>query len=170
MIIKEKSGRLDSVELNGRVVERLPLEWFETGKRILHKKTEAGRQVILKFLKEAQNLTQDDVLFEDEQVIIVVDIVPCDTIVLKPSSMYAMAFACYEIGNKHLPLFYEADSLLIPFEAPLFRVLEVQGLNPARENRKLIHQLRTTVAAHAHSGNGSGLFSKILQLTNSSNG
>ena len=82
--------------------------------------------------------------------------------------MYEMAYICYEIGNKHLPLFYENNQLMIPYEAPLLRVLQASGLKRLIEHRKLLHQLKTTVSPHGHS-DGKSLFSKILQLT-SSNG
>ena len=162
MIIREKLGNLAAFADNGRTIDRLPLEWYETAKRILHRKTQSGREVILKFLKQTQELSQDDVLHEDEASLIVVDIIPCDAIVIQPSTPYEMAFVCYEIGNKHLPLFFENDSLLIPFEAPILRMLQASGLKLQQEKRKLLNPLRTTVAAHSH---GSSLFSKILQLT-----
>ena len=61
-----------------------------------------------------------------------------------------MASVCYEIGNKHLPLFYENDELLVPFELPLFRLLEAQGYDVRQEERKLLQPLKTTVSPHAH--------------------
>jgi urease accessory protein len=76
-----------------------------------------------------------------------------------------MASVCYEIGNKHLPLFYEKDELLVPFEMPLFRLLSAQGYIIKQDKRKLLQPLKTTVAAHAHGNNS--LFSKIMQFTNS---
>src|SRR5689334_33683 len=100
MLIKEKIGNLSSFYDKGRVVDRLPLQWYECSKRILHKKTQSGREVVLKFLNETMHLQQDDVLFADDQYLIVVDVVPCEAIVLKPTTMYEMAFVCYEIGNK----------------------------------------------------------------------
>ena len=59
-----------------------------------------------------------------------------------------MATMCYEIGNKHLPLFYEADQLLVPFEMPLFRLLSVQGFEVQQVTRKLLQPLKTTVTPH----------------------
>src|SRR5215207_5361593 len=103
MVVKEKLGRLEDFRVNGREVDMLPLEWFETGKRIQHKKTTAGRQVVLKFLKENPNLSQDDVVFEDEHCVIAIDVLPCEVIIVSPAFMYEMARLCYEIGNKHLP-------------------------------------------------------------------
>jgi urease accessory protein len=75
-----------------------------------------------------------------------------------------MAVACYEIGNKHLPLFYEGDAILIPYEAPLLKMLQSCGFTLATEQRKLLHPLKTSVAPHLH-GSSNSLFSKILQLT-----
>ncbi|GAA4750510.1 urease accessory protein UreE [Flavisolibacter ginsenosidimutans] len=164
MLIKKKIGNLSSFSVGEKKIDRLPLEWYECTKRILHKRTENGREVTFKFLKEAQNLQQDDVLFADEEVLIVVDVLPCEAIVLKPSTMHEMALVCYEIGNKHLPLFYEDDCLLIPYDAPTHRLLRASGFEAIVEKRKLLNGLRTTVSPHAHAG-GESLFSKILKLT-----
>jgi urease accessory protein len=89
-------------------------------------------------------------------------------IAIKPNNMFEMASICYEIGNKHLPLFYENDELLVPFELPLFRLLEAQGYDVKQDKRKLLQPLKTTVSPHAHPG-GETLFSKIMKLTASPN-
>jgi urease accessory protein len=164
MLIKEKIGNLAAIEIKGREIDTLLLEWHECNKRMLHKRTEGGREVVLKFLKEAQWLQQDDVLYVDEKTIIAVEISVCDAIVIKPKTMYEMAYVCYEIGNKHLPLFYEEGTLLIPYDAPTLRVLQAMGMKVEVEQKKLLNQMRTTVAPHAHSG-GETLFAKILKLT-----
>jgi urease accessory protein len=75
-----------------------------------------------------------------------------------------MASVCYEIGNKHLPLFYEKDELLVPFEMPLFRLLSTQGYAIKQDYKRLLHPLKTTIASHAHSNQS--LFSRIMQFTN----
>lgn len=165
MIIKEKLGNLNTFDDKGRGIDRLPIEWFETSKRILHKTTIAGKEVVLKLLKDGQALRQDDVVFANESFLIVIEILTCDAIVIAPKSTYDMACICYEIGNKHLPLFYEDNHLLIPFDAPVYKMLDAAGYTIKREDRKLLHQLKTTVAPHLHSSAGEGLFSKILKLT-----
>lgn len=167
MIIKEKLGNLNTFDDKGRGIDRLPIEWSETRKRILHKTTIAGKEVVLKLLNEEQALKQDDVVFANESFLIVIEILTCDAIVIAPKSTYEMACICYEIGNKHLPLFYEDNHLLIPFDAPVYRMLEAAEYTVKREDRKLLHQLKTTVSPHPHSSTGEGLFSKILKLTTS---
>jgi urease accessory protein len=165
MLIREKTGTLNSIHANNRHIDWLELEWYESSKRILRKHTRSGREIILKFLNSNPALTQDDVLFEDESTIIAIHIIPCDVLVITPASMFEMASVCYEIGNKHLPLFFDQNEVLVPFDKPLYRLLLAQGYAVKQDNRKLLQPLKTTVAPHAH--NSTSLFSKIMQLTNS---
>jgi urease accessory protein len=168
MIIKEKIGNLSSFNIDHRTVDRVAFEWYEVNKRILHKRTQSGKEIVLKFMKETTGVTEDDVLWCNETSAIVVDIQACEAICIQPSTMQQVAAVCYEIGNKHLPLFYHNNELLVPFEAPLFKMLAAAGYEPKRENRKLVNQLKTTVTPRSIEGNKASLFSKILQLTTSS--
>lgn len=164
MIIKEKFGNITAFDLKGKSIDRLCLEWYETGKRILHKRTEQGIEVVIKSLKENPNLQNGDVLHVGENLVIVVHIMPCTAIVLRPNDMYEMAWVCYEIGNKHLPLYFQNNELLIPFDRPLCNMLEAAGFECQVEEHQLSHPLKTTVSPHPHDS-GKSLFSKILQLT-----
>lgn len=166
MLIQEKIGRAENFLLEGRVIDVLPVEWYETGKRIMRKVTRGGREVSLRFLREGPSLSEGDVLFADEGVVIVVEVVPCMAMVIRMASLSMVASVCYEIGNRHLPLFIEEGILLAPFDEPLYRWLAAGGFEVIQEERKLLYPLRSTVAGHVHDGSGS-LFSKILQMTGS---
>lgn len=165
MLIQKKIGNIGSIDILEKNIDKVQLEWFESNKRILHKKTNAGIDISLKFLKENQQLTEGDILFEDKDILIVVEIKPCDAIVINPKSMQEMASLCYEIGNKHLPLFYFADELLTAFEKPLYNLLLSSGYDVKQGKRKLLHPLKTTVSPHGTSSET--LFSKIMKLTSS---
>ncbi len=165
MLIQEKIGHMDVFGINNRQIDWVAFEWYETAKRILRKRTEGGKELSLKFLNENPALTQGDILFADNTTIIAVKVLPCSCLVVQPKDMFEMASVCYEIGNKHLPLFFEADELLIPFEQPLYKLLLAQGYMVRQEDRQLLQPLRTTVSPH---GQGSeSLFSKIMRLTTS---
>ena len=166
MLVQQKLGNINSSTTN-KNIDWLNLEWHEANKRILHKKTRAGIDVTMKFLKENQNLTEGDIIYEDTETIIVVDIQTCEAIVIRPKTMFEMATVCYEIGNKHLPLFLQDGDLLIAYETPLFNLLTSLGYEVKKENRKLINPLKTSVASHAHNSSES-LFSKIMKLSTSS--
>ncbi|MDQ6813291.1 MAG: urease accessory protein UreE [Bacteroidota bacterium] len=167
MVIKQKVGNRHSFDLANRSVDTIDLEWYETNKRIMHKRTRSGRDMVLKFLQQAPALTEGDVLWQDETSIIAVEIKPCEAIILQPATMQQMAAVCYEIGNKHLPLFFNNGELLIPFEEPLFKLLSASGYEPKRESRKLLNALKTTVLPHGGVETKQSLFSKILQMTTS---
>ena len=61
MIIKEILGNKSNMDLENLEIDFLELEWFETSKRIQSRTTNNGVQVSIKFLKEGQHLSQDDV-------------------------------------------------------------------------------------------------------------
>ncbi len=166
MLIKEKKGTIDTIELANRTIDYLPIEWFEANKRILHKQTAAGRSISLKFLQLNPDLKGGDILYEDETTVIAVDIKPCEVIVIKPAGIAEAAAVCYEIGNKHLPLYFQQNELLVPFDASIYRLLQAAGYAVTLENKKLNDPIKTSVSPHAHSGSAS-LFNKILQLTTS---
>jgi urease accessory protein len=163
MLIQQKAGNINSYSIDNKNIDWLSLQWFETGKRIQRKRTQSGKEVSLKFLNDNPVLTQGDILFEDDEIIIAVEVLPCSCIIIAPGNMFEAASICYEIGNKHLPLFFENDELLVPFEMPLFKLLTTQGYKVRQEERKLLHPLKTTVTPHG-TGNET-LFSKIMKLT-----
>ncbi|MFI1770584.1 urease accessory protein UreE [Thalassobellus citreus] len=140
----------------------IDFEWFETNKRIQHKMARNGKSFRLKFLNENPNFRQGDILIQVDNTNYVVNIIPCDCIVIIPKNNFETASICYEIGNKHLPLFYEKERLFVPFDRPLFRQLIAMGFEVYEDKRQLLTPLRTSVSPHGYS---STLFSKIMNLT-----
>jgi urease accessory protein len=163
MIINEIEGSLREFDITNRVVDYLEIEWFESTKRIQRKKSKNGQEVAIKFLKEGQRLKHEDVIYADDQKIIVVDIIPCDAIVVKPKSLLEMGSVCYEIGNKHLPMFIQNDEVLIPFEEPIFKWLSASGYDTEKVFTRLTNIVNSTVQPHGHS-ESSSLFFKIMNI------
>jgi len=164
MLITEKKGNLSSFDPNERAIDDVVLKWYESRKRILLKTSTSGTEITIKFLDENPELTEGDILFADDRIIIAVSIEPCDCIAILPKNNFEIASACYEIGNKHLPLFFENEYLLVPFERPLFNLLQVQGYNVKQECRKLLNPLKTTVAPHTISIS-EAVFSSVAKQT-----
>lgn len=150
MIIKEIVGNKSNISLDGLEIDFLELEWFETSKRIQNKVTNSGTKIAIKFLKEGQRLSQDDVLFKDNKKAIVIDIRECEVIMVEPTSLLEMGTLCYEVGNKHVPIFIQDNQVLIPFEEPLFRWLSASGYRPVKEMRQLKNRLKSTDSSHEH--------------------
>ncbi|MGI9580414.1 urease accessory protein UreE [Chryseobacterium sp. RRHN12] len=163
MIINQIIGNL-AENPTGKTIDYLDLEWFETTKRIQRKKTRQGTDVAIRFLREGQRLREGDILFEDSEKIIAVSVLETEAIVMSPASLLEMGTVCYEIGNKHIPLFIQNDKVLLPFEMPMFRWLEASGFNPEKQSVKLLNLLKSNVEPHGHGSLGSTIFTKILKM------
>lgn len=163
MIINQTLGNLSGNPAT-KNIDYLDLEWFETTKRIQRKKTRQGTDVAIKFLREGQRLREGDILFEDSEKIIAVNVLETDAIVMSPASLLEMGTVCYEIGNKHIPLFIQNDQVLLPFEMPMFRWLEASGFKPGKQSVKLLNLLKSNVEPHGHGSLGSSIFNKILKI------
>lgn len=163
MIINQTLGNL-SGNPAAKNIDYLDLEWFETTKRIQRKKTRLGTDIAIKFLREGQRLREGDILFEDSEKIIAVNVLETEAIVMSPASLLEMGTVCYEIGNKHIPLFIQNDQVLLPFEMPMFRWLEASGFNPEKQSVKLLNLLKSNVEPHGHGSLGSSIFNKILKI------
>lgn len=163
MIINETTGNL-AQNPTTKLVDYLDLEWFETTKRIQRKKTRGGTDMAIKFLREGQRLREGDILFEDDEKVVAINVLETEAIIMSPVSLLEMGTVCYEIGNKHIPLFIQEDKVLLPFEMPMFRWLEASGFNPERKHVKLLNLLKSNVEPHGHGSLGSSIFNKILKM------
>lgn len=168
ILVEEKLGALNAISIDSYEIDAVLIEWYETKKRILHKQTKHGREIAIKFLHENPNLKEGDILWQDGNTIIAIEINPFECIVIKPGNMFTASSLCYEIGNRHLPLFYEEDELLVPYDMPLHNLLQASGHTIKVEKRKLNNALNTTVLPHLQVAGADSLFSKILQTTTSS--
>jgi len=145
----------DSQTYSSCKIDFLQLEWYDTTKRILRVTADSGREMAIRNLDEEQ-LYHGDILYRDGQDIIVVQIVPCLCIVFQPTSLRDMAIVCFEIGNKHTPIFIDKDNeVIIAFESPLYRFLKRGGFEPRIENR--IIERTSTLMIHKWSSSGRGI-------------
>ena len=154
-IIGSEAELSDAGRLNAQTRDSVRLKWYEAERRILRTTTEGGWDIAFKLLKEGQRLHHGDVVYLSDTLAISVAIEPSEVMVLSPQTLPEMARACYEIGNKHTPLFLEGNELLLPYDKPLFEWLCAAGFAPQRACRRLSEQLRANSAqgagGHGHS-------------------
>ena len=148
MICKEVIGNVETYQTGNKTKDLLNLQWFETTKRIMRKKTQDNQEVVIKLLKEGTRLKEGDIVYEDSDKVVVVNILPCDVIQVTPRTIFEMGTVCYEIGNKHLPLFIQGDHVLIPYEKPLERLLVSNGYDVTKTQCKLLNMLKSNVEPH----------------------
>lgn len=109
--------------LSGRMIDFFEIEWYEASKSRMKKKTQGGVEVLVE--KSHRGPLEDgDLLYLSEERAIMLKIKPCDCIVLYPRGLQEVGTICFEIGNKHVPIFItEQNEVCVAYDAPLYQLL-----------------------------------------------
>ena len=80
MVCEKVIGKLKDVDIAGKTVEYVDIEWHEAFKKIHRKVTGQGREVGIRMDDSilTRGLFQDDVIYDADGVVIVVNTPPCD--------------------------------------------------------------------------------------------
>lgn len=110
MICEKLEGVLGELETFGKQIEYVEIEWHEAFKKIHKKTTDCGRDVGIRMgdWVLTRGLQEGDVIYQDENRVIAVHTPPCEIIQIRilPEHEEMTAKICYEIGNRHAPLFW----------------------------------------------------------------
>lgn len=139
--------QLDQEEINKRHQEKVYLESADLVKRIQRVTTDHDRELGIR-LKEARDLISGDVLFMDEDNMIVVDVLSDDLIVISPRSMHEMGTIAHQLGNRHLPAQFEGDEMLVQYDYLVEELLQQLAIPFKREERKVKQAFRHI--GHSH--------------------
>lgn len=142
MIVDKILGKYIS---SNKMVETISIDWFERDKKILRKSTSSGEEIGIKI---DSTLNENDIIYEDDNRIIIVDIAPCDLISIEVSTMKEMGRLCFELGNRHLSLSIEDNMVKCPFDTPTFEYLKKLGFKAKKIHDKFTGY--TECKAHAH--------------------
>lgn len=156
MIVSKPIGTLADAAFQNKTVDYLDLEWYIVHKAIERRKTRGGMDIGIRMddATKQRGFHQDDVLFEYGERIVCVNILPCDCIAVHVNTYTQAVKLCYEIGNRHAPLFYGDDDheFLTPYEAPMMVLIEKLGLAPqARQGCLIPSQRISSAQGHGHS-------------------
>ena len=159
MLLSKKIANLaDGQQWSSYQVDYIDLEWYELNKRILRKLSRKERDVGIQLAITEDNLLHGDILSVEENEIIVINVLACECIAIHLQSMQEMAKVCYEIGNRHAPLFsannLDESTLLLPMDKPLLVMLDKLACRTSIIKDKLIKPLGGAARhslGHAHS-------------------
>jgi urease accessory protein len=143
MVIEKILGK-EPNDMRGKTVETVAYEWFEANNKILKKTSSAGTEVGLRL---AEPLFDGAVLFEDEERIIRLELLPCEMTMVDARSPKELARACFELGNRHLPVYIGDTEVSTPYDKPTFEHLEKLGFSCRRVTEKFTPE----TIAHGHS-------------------
>ncbi|MHC2990274.1 hypothetical protein OB13_01195 [Pontibacter sp. HJ8] len=104
---------------------------------MMKKKTQGGVEVLIEKSNRSA-LEAGDLLYLSEERAILLKIKPCDCVVLRPQSLQEVGTICFEIGNKHVPIFItDKNEICVAYDALLYELLQSGGFRVEIEERVL---------------------------------
>ena len=156
MLCEQILGKLEETDISGRKLEYVDIEWHEAFKKIHRKVTDKGTEVGIRMDDSVltRGLLQGDVIYRDENLVIAVNTPPCEIIQvsLMEGHEKMAAKVCYEIGNRHAPLFWgEEDTFITIYNEPMMVMLsKIHGVTAVKKTEKLDFDRRISASVHNH--------------------
>ena len=157
MVCEHFYAKLPEFHTSGKTIESVDIEGHEAFKKIHKKTTDHGTELGIRMDDSilTRGLYQGDVLYADDEKIIAVNTPPCEVIrgSLTPGHEKQAAKVCYEIGNRHAPLFWgdKENTFITIYNEPMMAMLEkLHGVKAEKTVRKLDFDRRISAAIHNH--------------------
>ena len=157
MLCEKILGRTDQMDLSGYQLDYVNIEWYEAFKKIHKKVTDKGEEVGIRLDDSVltRGLYEGGILYLDKERALVVHTPKCMVIRVKvdENHPHMAAKVCYEIGNRHAPLFYgeEENTFITPYNEPMYLMLEkLHGVTATKEIQRLDFDRRISAAVHNH--------------------
>jgi urease accessory protein len=103
------------------------IEWHEAFKKLHKKTTKGGIEIGIRLDNDilTKGMNEGDVLYADDKLAVVVNIPPCEVIVVDVPDACLIPKVCYEIGNRHATLFYGDNDMqfVTPYNQPMLDML-----------------------------------------------
>ncbi|MEM2136045.1 MAG: urease accessory protein UreE [Candidatus Jordarchaeaceae archaeon] len=147
MIVNRVMGNIRDMYVGERVLEKLPLQWHETKRRLIRGKTDGGTEIGI-FLEKTGSIHDGDVIYCDGEKVIVVEILPLELIMIEPETMAEMGHVCFLLGNRHLTVFIEEDRVFTPYEPTLWDYLRKFNFKIQKVQRRVSNALQISGDHH----------------------
>lgn len=126
MISERTLGNINNIKTDDKIIN-VPFEWFEVEKKRIAKIADDGTEIGV--ICTGDVLNDGDILAKQDNKMYVVQIKPSHLIKIDVTSMKEMGRLCFELGNRHLSLKIEENSVYIPYDEPTFLYLKKLGFN-----------------------------------------
>ena len=144
ILVEEIRGSLCADE--SRRVERVALGWEDRLRSRQRVCSDSGTEIGVK-LPTGQPLKEDDILFEDEERVVVVAAIPEYVLVLYADSPLDMGRLCYQVGNRHAPICVQDGRVLTPYDSVLEAYFVKMGVRCEKAEEPFTHDFG---AFHSH--------------------
>ncbi|USG68508.1 urease accessory protein UreE [Brevibacillus ruminantium] len=138
---------LHADDRHNRHVEKVFLRSDDLVKRVQRVVTDHGRELGIS-LRESRDLTDGDVLYMDDESLIVIEVIPEDLLVISPRSMQEMGEIAHKLGNRHLPAQFHENRMFVQYDYLVEETLAEASIPYEREKVKVKKAFRHV--GHSH--------------------
>jgi urease accessory protein len=125
MLVIERDQVCASAFDTATQIDLLAIDWYEVNKAVLSRETKAGR--LVRVLRgTAPALIDEEIIHSAPEFLLKIQIKPCACILLKTVDMGVIGHFCFDVGNRHLPLFWFDDGLAFAYDGQLYPALKAQ--------------------------------------------
>lgn len=159
MLCEKILGNISDEAFAGKAIDYVEIEWHEAFKKLHKKETKAGETIGIRLGNEilTRGLKDGDVLYADDEKVVVVEIPPCEAIIIEVDEHHGRMKekVCYEIGNKHATLFWgdKDGEYVTPYNEPTLVMLnKLHGVSARKEIVKLNFEksISSSINNHTH--------------------
>ncbi len=141
-------GNLDNFEVGARRVERVIVQSDDLAKRVLRLESSVG-EIGIRF-DDDHRLRDGDVLYADENLVVIVGVEADDLFVIRPRDVGQALAIGHALGNRHLPAQFEGDAILVRYDPLVEELLREKSVPFTREARVVTGAFRHAHAPHSH--------------------
>lgn len=141
-------GNLATYPVGARTVERVAIPSDALARRVLRLASAVGDLGVR--LDDDARVRAGDVLYADENRVIAVDVLPEPVLIVRPGSLREAIAVAHALGNRHIPIQHEGDSLVVAEAPALAELFHELGVPFARTERVLSTPFRHAAAPHVH--------------------
>jgi urease accessory protein len=127
LVIEELPGHVAAEHLQGKEADKLPLTWEQRRWARGRFATAKGRQIALA-LPTGTTLEPGRTVCVQADWYLTVEAVPEPLLAIHPRNREEAISIAFEVGNRHFPLALDADTLMVPDDPAMFRLLDRTGV------------------------------------------
>lgn len=150
MIVKEIIGNINSYPAaENKTQDWVSIENEALAKRVHHLNTAKNGEISVR-LSPGKHLHVGDILAETDDALVIVDVLPEDVLVIKPTSIHEMGVIAHELGNRHLPAQFIDDTMVVQYDYLIEHLLGHKEVFFERKQIKMPHPFRHIGHSHDH--------------------
>lgn len=136
MIVEKILGKIEDFPIESLKINRILMDHYELTKSHQKVTSEEGDTYGIS-LPRGKNLSCGDVIYMDDEKIVVIDLIPEDIIEVHPKGNIQWGKAAFNIGNMHQKAYLREDCILVPYDANMENIIKGLGIEYNKCKKKL---------------------------------